>query len=59
MYDPILEKVSYIDRNGEHGVVLEARFDGGGLDGQEHGAALEAGLGAGRLDGRDRVAVRM
>jgi hypothetical protein len=42
MYDPILEKVSYIDRNGEHGdrgsehgVVLEARLDGGGLDGQD------------------------
>jgi hypothetical protein len=33
-------------------VVLEARLDGGGLDGQEHGAALEAGLDAGRLDGR-------
>jgi hypothetical protein len=42
-------------------VVLEARLDGGGLDGdgQKPGAALAAGLDAGRLDGRHRVAVRM
>jgi hypothetical protein len=60
-YDPILEKVSYIDRNGEHGVVLGARLNGGGLDGdgQKHGAVLEAGLDAGRLDGQDRVVDRI